>query len=209
MSANDPIHRRSEDLAAQKTSLRATAQTRRAALHSSLSGTAPDQLCGHQLPFIAIDEPLTVSGFFPIRSEIDVRPLLAKLAGQGHSTALPVVSGREHPLTFRQWKAGDGLAEGWGGIGEPLENAKIVAPDILFVPLLLVDKSGYRLGYGAGHYDRTIAGLRRQKSVVAVGVCYAGQHTGEMPREPHDVALDWLLTEEGLTRFQPQGRSPI
>jgi len=192
-----------QSVSQEKRALRAIAQQHRAHLHADLHKTAPQALCGFEIPFLSDREPSVISGFFPIRSEIDVRPLLSIIANRGHRTALPVVTGRNDPLQFREWVEGDRFEEGWGGIGEPLASAPLVRPDVLLVPLLQVDAEGYRLGYGAGHYDRTLAVLRRSGRAVAVGTCYAGQRVHSVPREPHDLPLDWLLTEEGITRFAP------
>ena len=109
-----------------------------------------------------------VSGFMPMRSEINPLPLMKKLAGAGARLSLPVTGRRGEPLVMRAWGFGDPLASGVWGIREPGPEAPEVAPDILLVPFAAFDRAGYRIGYGAGYYDMTLAGLRAKKKIVAM-----------------------------------------
>ena len=127
--------------------------------------------------------------------EPDTLPLIAALALDGFSTALPVTLSRAAPLRFRLWKPGDALIRGQMNIAEPPPEATEVEPDLLFAPLAAFDRSGHRIGYGAGHYDRAIAVLRGRKPVHAVGVAFATSEVEAIPSEPHDEALDAILTE--------------
>ena len=97
----------------------------------------------------------------PLGNEINPLPLMRKLAGQGARLALPAVAGRGKPLIMRAWDFGEPLAAGVWGIREPTPEAAEVEPDILLVPLLAFDRTGHRVGYGGGYYDRTIAQLAR------------------------------------------------
>lgn len=142
-----------------------------------------------------------VAGYWPMRGEIDVRPLLAGLAERGHITALPVVAAPRRPLVFRRWAPGDPLADGAFGTRHPVDVAPEVRPHCLLVPLLAFDRRGYRLGYGGGFYDRTIAALKAAGGVVTVGIAYAGQEVEAVPAEPHDEALDWVVTERAFIRI--------
>jgi len=142
-----------------------------------------------------------ISGFLPIGSEIDTRPLLRKVLEQGVNICLPAVIKRDHPLEFRQWRDGDSLIDEAFGTQAPATTATVVEPDILIVPLLAFDRAGYRLGYGGGFYDRSLQKLRRTKRVLAVGVAFAGQETGTVPRDENDQPLDWIITEREA--FQP------
>src|SRR6202034_4742012 len=99
-------------------------------------------------------------------------PLLTALAAEGFATALPAVVGRGSPLAFRLWRPGEPTRAGAMSIREPLEDAPIVEPDLLFVPLACFDRRGHRIGYGAGYYDRTLTNLRAMKAIHAVGVDY-------------------------------------
>jgi 5-formyltetrahydrofolate cyclo-ligase len=161
--------------------------------------TAAGNLIRHGLETLAAHRPRVVSGFWPIRSEIDVRPLMAALAAAaGAALAMPVVVGRGQSLLFRRWQAGTPLTEGPFGTAHPAESEPVLVPDLLLVPLLAFDRAHHRLGYGAGFYDRTLAGLRAAGRIMAVGVAYAGQEVAAVPVGEHDERLDLVLTETGL-----------
>lgn len=145
--------------------------------------------------------PCTVSGFWPIKDEIDVEPMMRDLHGQGCVLALPVVQGRGQRLLFRVWRPGDALEAGVFGTLQPSADREIVEPDALLVPLLACDREGWRLGYGGGFYDRTIEALRRKKEIVAIGVGFDGQVVDEVPHGPDDQRLDWLLTDRRASAF--------
>jgi 5-formyltetrahydrofolate cyclo-ligase len=148
-----------------------------------------------------IATPATVSGFWPIKEEIDIRPLMVDLLNQGCQLALPVVQGKGLPLLFRAWRPGDALEAGVFGTLQPSARREVVEPDALIVPLLACDEDGWRLGYGGGFYDRTIAGLRTKKTVTAVGVGFNDQLVPEVPHGPSDQRLDWLLTDKRACAF--------
>ena len=139
------------------------------------------------------DGPL--AGYWPLGSELDVLPLLAHIHEAGRTAALPVSGPRGTPLTFRAWTPGTPLREGRFGIREPADGAPPAVPAIVLVPLLAFDRRGHRLGYGAGYYDRTLAGLRAGGTVLAVGVGFAAQEVECVPHGPHDQPLDWIVTE--------------
>jgi 5-formyltetrahydrofolate cyclo-ligase len=142
-----------------------------------------------------------VSVYWPIRSELNTRPLLEALAAAGIKTTLPVMIAVKRPLVFRAFAPGDELVKGPFGLSEPSEAKPAQEPDIVFSPLSAFDRKGYRLGYGGGIYDATLAELRARKRVVAIGVAYACQETDAVPTEPHDQKLDYLLTERELMAF--------
>ncbi|MFA7431521.1 MAG: 5-formyltetrahydrofolate cyclo-ligase [Rhodospirillaceae bacterium] len=147
-----------------------------------------------------------VAGYWPMRGEIDVLPVLSVLAERGQVTALPAVVDRKAPLVFRRWAPGDALEDGLYGTRHPLAEAEEVRPVCLLVPLLAFDRKGVRLGYGGGFYDRTLAALRAVGPVVAVGVAYAGQEVDALPAEPHDERLDWVVTEKEVIQISADGR---
>ena len=136
-----------------------------------------------------------VSGFMPLKSEINPLPLMQKLAEAGERLALPAIAGRGKPLLMRAWEFGAPLDRGQWGIREPKPDAPEVEPDILLVPLLAFDREGFRLGYGAGYYDMTIHRLRALKPVTAVGIAFAAQEVPKIPTTPRDERLDLVLTE--------------
>jgi 5-formyltetrahydrofolate cyclo-ligase len=183
------------DLAQEKKVLRAKAAERRAKAHAEAAETAPTRLISLKFPCTPVTGRAVVSGFYPYESEIDVRPLLGKLGGEGWTPSLPVILGKNLPLEFRRWYPGEPTVPGRWDIPRPMEDAHVVSPDVLLVPMLAFDRAGYRLGYGGGFYDRTLADLKPRKTVVAIGVAYAAQEVDFVPRGPHDVPLDFIMTE--------------
>jgi 5-formyltetrahydrofolate cyclo-ligase len=155
---------------------------------------AAEIIAAREFP-IAIVPRTIVSGFMPLKSEINPIPLMRKLAGAGATLALPVVQGRGQPLTMRAYAFGDVLASGQWGIREPKPEAAEVFPDILLVPVAAFDRAGHRIGYGAGYYDMTIARLRAMKPITAIGIAYAVQEIDAVPATPRDARLDLVLTE--------------
>jgi len=143
-----------------------------------------------------------VSGFSPLKSEINPVPLMRAFATAGARLALPVVAGKGKPLTMRSWSFGEPLLSGVWGIREPPPEAPEVFPDILIVPLLAFDRAGHRVGYGAGYYDMTIARLRGMKRVIAIGLAFAAQEIDQVPATPRDAALDLVLTEHEIIDFR-------
>jgi 5-formyltetrahydrofolate cyclo-ligase len=140
-----------------------------------------------------------VAGYWPIRTELDPRPLMQKLASAGLVTALPATPQPGKPLVFHLWQDVDPVIEGLYGTSEPAPSAPRCEPDILLVPMLAFDDAGYRLGYGGGFYDRSLAALREVKlQVRAVGIAFGAQRVDHVPRGEHDARLDAVLTPEGI-----------
>ena len=152
-------------------------------------------LCERILPAIDFPGGCVVSAYWPIGSEIDPRPLMANLHGQGHPIALPLTPSSGNPLVFRAWHPEDTLEAADFGTRVPLASQPELTPRVLIVPLLAFDRAGYRLGYGGGFYDRTLAQLRNSGDVFAVGVAYAAQEVAEVPRDGSDQPVDWIVTE--------------
>ena len=144
-------------------------------------------------------EPGTVvSGFSPIRSEADIRPLMFAMREKGARLCLPVVKDRE-TIIFRDLVRGAELVDTGFGTAGPGPEAEIIDPQLLLVPLSAFDATGNRIGYGAGHYDRAIARLRdKGMTPRLIGIAFACQEVEAVPAEPHDVPLDAILTEDGL-----------
>ena len=143
-----------------------------------------------------------VSGFSPMKTEINPMPLMRKLADVGARLALPAIAGRGKPLIMRAWSFGAPLASGQWGIREPTADAPEVAPDILIVPLAAFDRAGHRIGYGAGYYDMTINALRARKPVTANGIAFAAQEIPHVPATERDARLDLVLTEREVIDFR-------
>ena len=150
-----------------KIELRKTALAGRDALPAAERQAAAEAIAARPFP-IPIKPGVIVSGFSPLKTEINPLPLMRRLAEAGARLALPVVAGRGKPLIMRSYVFGQTLNQGVWGIREPKDDAPEVDPDILIVPLAAFDRRGNRIGYGAGYYDMTINGLRSRKPVVAV-----------------------------------------
>jgi 5-formyltetrahydrofolate cyclo-ligase len=180
-----------------KIELRKVALARRDALGADVRAAAAQAIAARPFP-MPVPPGAIVSGFMPLKSEINPLPLMRTLADAGAKLALPVVAGKGKPLTMRAFTFGDVLASGVWGIREPKPEAPEVFPDILLVPLLAFDRSGHRIGYGAGYYDMTITALRARKSVAAVGIAFAAQEVAQVPSTPRDARLDLVLTEHEI-----------
>lgn len=191
-------------LSIPKAELRSAALARRGALSSDERGDAARSIASRPFPIaVTADTADTIiAGYSPIRSELDPLPLMHALAAHGARLALPVVVARDQPLLFRQWHPSAPLVAGAMGILEPPPGAPELLPDILLVPLAAFDRAGHRIGYGAGHYDRTFAQLRAIKPFVAIGLGFDTQEIDAVPAGPHDVALDYVLTETRTIDFR-------
>ncbi len=177
-----------------KATLRREATARRDALPADARQAAAEVIAARTFP-LAVAPRVIVSGFMPLGNEINPLPLMRKLVAEGARLALPIVAGRGMPLVMRAWAFGEPLSPGVWGIRQPPPEAAEVEPDILLVPLLAFDRSGHRVGYGGGYYDRTIAQLHARKAVVTVGLAFAAQEVLNVPTTPRDALLDLVLTE--------------
>jgi 5-formyltetrahydrofolate cyclo-ligase len=191
------MENRVDAVSQEKVELRRAAQARRDALPAEMRKAAAEAIAARAFP-LAVAAGTIVSSFMPLKSEINPLPLMHKLADAGARLALPVVVGRGKPLTMRSWQWGEPLVPGVWGIREPGPAAATVEPDIVLVPLLAFDRSGYRIGYGAGYYDSTIARLRAKKPIAAVGIAFAAQEIETVPRTDFDAQLDLVLTENEM-----------
>jgi 5-formyltetrahydrofolate cyclo-ligase len=184
-----------------KGDLRAAALAAREALSPEQRAAAALAMAERGLP-LATAPGTIISGYSPIRSEIDPVPLMRALATHGARLALPAVMARGKSLAFRAWSPSDRLMLGPLGILEPSPAAIELIPDIMLVPLAAFDRAGHRIGYGAGHYDYTLAHLRKLKHIIAVGLAFAAQEIEAVPALSHDVALDYVLTETEALDFR-------
>ena len=188
----------------EKSALRETAKAARKQAFEAHGAAANAALRQHGLDFLELAVTPVVSGFSAIRDEINPLPLMLKLYLAGSRLALPAMLGKGRPLLMRSWAPGEPLAETTWGIQEPLGDAAVLEPDVVLVPLLAFDRAGYRLGYGGGFYDRTLAALRAKKPIVAVGLAYDEQKVDAVPRESYDQPLDWVLTPSGPMKCSNQ-----
>lgn len=178
----------------KKKLLRKSIAARRAEAHgtvdpSSALAMLDATLRNHEGPY---------SFYWPIRSEIDPRPVMEALS-KTHDVCLPLTHGHS-ALSFLRWVPGQDMDIDEFGVAVPAESEPLV-PQTLVVPMLGFDRRGHRLGYGAGHYDRTLAGLRASGPLFAVGFAYSVQEEDELPIEPTDQPLDAIITEKGSVRF--------
>lgn len=150
---------------------------------------------------LAVELGQTVSGFWPMRSEADIRPLMFALRGQGARLALPAILDKT-TIVFRELaRGGEMIDMGFGTVG-PGPEAQVLDPSLMLVPLAAFDGRGHRIGYGAGYYDRAIARLiERGIGPRLIGVAFDCQRVDAVPDEAHDVPLDEVLTESGLRAF--------
>ena len=188
-------------IAVLKEGVRKEALERRAALKPRL-GELSRRLMDVFLTEILVPEAATVSAYVAIGDEADPAPLLRALRVRGHTIALPRVTGRGKSLDFHRYDAGQSLVPGGFGLSEPARDWPHIEPNVLIVPLLAFDARGYRIGYGAGFYDRTLAKLRAARDVLAVGFAFADQEFETVPHDHNDQKLDGIVTEIGARKFQ-------
>ena len=189
------------DSASAKASLRAEALARRAAVDPATRAAFAQRLAAFGPGLARRIRPRAASAFASFGEEVDTAPLCAALRAAGVPLALPVVVARGAPLVFRIWAPGDPVRRGPFGILEPADGLPEVAPDLLFVPLAAFDRTGHRIGYGGGYYDRTLAQLRAAGRITAVGVAFAAQEVAAIPAAPHDQKLDMIVTEHETIEF--------
>jgi 5-formyltetrahydrofolate cyclo-ligase len=184
-----------------KADLRTAALAARDALSGEHRARAAQAIALRGLP-VEILPGTVVAGYSPIRSEIDPAPLMRKLAAEGAQLALPVVTARGQSLRFRVWSPDHRLLRGPLGILEPSPAAAEIIPEIVLVPLAAFDRLGHRIGYGAGHYDRTLQQLRKSRDITSIVLAFAAQAVEAVPALQHDVALDYVLTETQVLDFR-------
>lgn len=171
----------------------AAGRERRAAWSAAI-----EQSLETRLPFLA---EATLGFYWPFKGEFDARPLVRRLHQRGGRFALPVVVEKAAPLVFRVWAPGEKLVPGVWQIPVP-EADRPVEPDVLLVPLVGYDARGYRLGYGGGYYDRTLAALERRPLAIAVGFTLSALPT--IHPQPHDIPMDLIVTEAGMWHVTPE-----
>jgi 5-formyltetrahydrofolate cyclo-ligase len=176
-----------------KDRLREAAFKRRNGLDREWRRQASRAIAQRALALPELKDVQPVGGYWPIRSEVDPRPIMRGLVKRGQTVALSQII---HPkLSWREWRPGDVLVKGGLGVREPGPDAPECFPKALLVPLAAFDRRGSRLGYGKGHFDRTIAALIELHPVLAIGLAYSAQEVPSVPAEAHDRRLDFIITE--------------
>ena len=188
-----------EQIEAVKAALRLRARAQRANFLKSSHPEAAAAAAGHFFSAVALEPQMVVAAYWPIRDELDCRPVLTQLMDSGQPVCLPVVLGDEEPLELRLWEQGAPLYPSGFGTLAPPDDAPRAEPDLVIMPLLGFDRAGTRLGYGGGYYDRTLASLTKTPRLI--GFAFAAQELDFIPREPHDIPLDAVITEQGVLQF--------
>lgn len=188
-------------LSAAKAGIRKAVLTRRATIDAAATAPRTAAVAERMMTLLARFPVGAISAFRSFGDEIGTAPLLAALDGAGYRIGLPIVIGKGKPLVFRQWRPGDVMGSGPYGIEQPLATSPEIEPDILIVPMAAFDKDGYRVGYGGGFYDRSLAALRAKKSVVTIGLAYDEQEVEAVPRDAYDARLDYLVTPTRTLTF--------
>jgi 5-formyltetrahydrofolate cyclo-ligase len=184
-----------------KAALRAAALARRDGLDPAFRAEASREVAQRALPLLPGPSG-ALGGFWPIRSEIDPRPLLHAAAALGHPLALPRVT--RDGLVFHVWDPAAPLEAGRFGLSEPPAGAPVVDPTALIVPLAAFDRRGHRIGYGAGYYDRAIERLTTAgRPLATIGVAFSAQEVDRVPDAAHDRTLDWIVSETEVIRCDP------
>ncbi len=189
----------SDDISATKAGLRERALARREAIGDAARKQAAERAVENFFRDVPVELGQTISAYWPMRGEIDVKPLLSRLMDEGWRVCLPVVMGEDEPLAFRRWEEGAPLYPAGFGMLEPGDDAPEAVPEIVVMPLLGFDRTGTRLGYGGAYYDRTLATIEPRP--LLVGYAFAAQEFDTIPRAEHDIALDLVVTETGVVRF--------
>ncbi len=187
-------------IAEQKAALREVAKKNRKEAVSAAGETASDQFTANLLTLagdLGVGPRSVVAGYRAMSSELNVTPALQALAENvGATCVLPVVVGKDQPLIFREWFNGLELEPGGFGTHHPPASQLERLPDLLMIPLLAFDRTGYRLGWGGGFYDRTVGGYREKgHQIVAIGAAYAGQEVDAVAHDHLDQPVDWIVTE--------------
>ena len=199
------------DPAAAKAELRQQAAIARKALVNA-DPEAPARLAAQSdiiMRMVQDERPAgVVAAYMPIRSELSPLRLVAALVAQGIVTAMPETPSPGQPLIFRRWGPGDDLVDGPYGTSQPSPAALVMVPRVILAPMLAFDSACWRLGYGGGFYDRTLAGLRDAgQRVTAIGIAFDGQLVDKVPVGPFDMPLDAVLTPSGLRAGATQDHS--
>lgn len=190
-----------DDLPSEKKRLRRGANSR-AAESGPERARLDREICRRFLDAFPPDATKSLSFFWPLARECDTRAIAETCHDSGMTCALPVIRKDGHGLIFRTWKRGAPMVKSRFGTMEPRDDAPEIDPDILLVPLVMIDRHGTRLGRGAGHYDATISPLRAKRDIMAIGIAYDWQLSEDIiPTEGHDQRLDALVTPSQVMFF--------
>lgn len=194
-------HRAERVIATEKRKLREEMQRKRMAIPHAAMVSASQSVARHFADHPILAFAPSFAGYRAMRGELDVMELFKQMARFERATALPCVT-PEKTLIYRSWSLGDSLVRHTLGMEEPSSDAAEITPEIILVPLLAFDGEGYRLGYGAGYYDRTMQSLREcENPPLFIGVGFTNQEIEQVPTEENDQPLDGILTELDVSMF--------
>ncbi len=199
---------------ASKSEARSLLLMQRRKLHESMTKPWSAQVVEQAKAWPGWHHHAVVGCYWPLArengGEPDLTALYAWLVQQGHQLALPTVVAADHPMAFQRWQPGDAMVQSsqLRGLWQPAAEQPVVMPSLLLIPAVAIDRRGYRLGFGAGYYDRTLAALRAaqaasQPPLTAVGVAFRPFWVESLPNEPHDQALQVGIHEDGWVDFAP------
>jgi len=194
----DPAYSGLENLTDWRKAERQRLLAARMAISAADRAALGERIAGHLEQLIGDPQGLVVSAYWPFKGEPDLKPLLARLAARGARTALPIVVRKAHPLIFREWKSGDRIERGVWNIPIPADGAEVV-PDVAIAPVVGYDPHCYRLGYGGGFFDRTLASIR-PRPIRLFGVGYTMQAIPTIRPQVYDIPMDAVVTEGGVVR---------
>jgi 5-formyltetrahydrofolate cyclo-ligase len=181
--------------ASGKASLRVASMAARDRLSPAARDAASAKIVERVMAILVAAKPAAIAAYLPIRTEFDPRGIIERARAMAITVALPAVVDRT-TMVFRRFDPGDPLVAGGLGTRSPAPDRSVVDPDLVVIPMVAFDRTGARLGHGAGYYDRALAALAaRGVHPVLAGVAFAVQEVGRIPVEPHDVLVDWIVTE--------------
>jgi 5-formyltetrahydrofolate cyclo-ligase len=202
---HSPPPHRPDAASSAKQALRAAALSRRDGLSPQARAAQSAAIAARCAPIAAAARPRCLAGYLPIRSEVDPRPILAAAREAAITIVLPAIADAV-TIVFRTWRQGASLVPAGFGTIAPEATAPVGLPDLILLPLVGFDRSGIRLGYGRGFYDRAIAGLHAVgRRPALVGLAFSVQEVPRIPHEPHDVRLDWVVTESETLNLTGKG----
>lgn len=184
-------------MSASKAAARKLAFARRKSAHSP---AASARACANLLRCLEGISGKVISGYVPIRTEVDIMPAMTDLSRR-NTMAVPVVLAPGKPLVFHWWRPGQLMTDGTFGTRVPARSEP-VTPRIVVLPMLAFDSTGVRLGYGGGFYDRTLAAMRAAGLITAIGFAYAAQEVAELPATATDELLDAVVTDTEIRWFR-------
>lgn len=192
----------SADSAAARAALRARCLKAREELAADHIAALGEALCRRLHAHFSAPPAASIGFCWPVRGEADIRPAALDWLARGATLALPRIVSAEKRLDFHVWQPGDAMAAGPFGIPEPAATAPPLRPGCLLLPMVGFDAEGFRLGYGAGYFDRTLADW--QPRPLLIGVAFELARLDSVLPQPHDVPMDWIATEAGVFRAARQ-----